>query len=63
MMPVFMPMVAVTVIMAVAYNLLVVTALVTCISGPYVAMVFPWVVLVNYHFITMVPVEVTETWW
>ena len=60
---VFSPVVTVTVIMAVADNLLVMAAAVPCISALDVFMVFPWIVPVYHNFITMVPVEVAVPRW
>ncbi len=60
---VFSPVVTVTVIMAVADNLLVMATAVPGISSLDILMVFPWIVPVYHNFITMVPVEVAVPRW
>jgi len=57
------PVVTIVVIMAVADHPLIGVAFVTCIPRPYISMVFPWITLVNYGFVTVVPVVVSVPWW
>ena len=56
-------MVTVVVIAAIADQSLVCAAFIAGIPVPYVFMVFPWIALVHYYFIVMVPVEIAVPWW
>src|SRR5258708_2161871 len=56
------PMVAVTLVVAFTNDLLIMATPVTYISCPYISMMFPWVALVNNHFVAMVQVVIMVSW-
>ena len=53
-----MPVVAIPVILAFAYNLLIVAAAELCIMISVIATACPWVTLVYNYFITMIPIVI-----